>query len=185
MLVVAAFTVVAGCTEAEKSGSQSDPSTDGGSGLGDESGETGEVEPLPDDADLQLETKDSKFFAFATCPAQDSAHIRVTMTAPPDMDIVSTRLRSFDFDDVLRRDDLAVAGVLPGSPRPESLAAGERGVFVFNVPVPDGPRICAPDSADLLGSTRATLELEVHGSELEVVGEVELWCAVEAPHTCT
>ena len=189
MLVLGAVIVVAGCSVAEETGSQSEPSTEGGMGDGDEGtdegGGGGEVEPLPGDADLQLQTEGSKYFAFATCPEQDLAHIRITLTAPPDVDIVSTRLRSFEFDDVLRRDGLDVAGVLSGDPRRELLAAGERGVFTFNVPVVDGPQICDPTSADLLGSARATLELEVHGSEFEVVGEVELWCSIEAPNTCS
>ena len=171
--------------EAASDGEGVEAGSDGGEAeTGREPGDEPEVEPLPENVDLELSTTGSQYFVFASCPAQDSVHLRVAVTAPSGFAISAAGLRSFDLEDVLQRDGLDVAGVLSGLPRPEAVEPGERGVFVFNVPIEGGPALCPTEPDDMGEAIEATIELDVHGSVFEVVGEVELACLEPAPHTC-
>jgi hypothetical protein len=158
-------------------------------GCASTSGTTGEqdveaVDPeaLPSGADLELAIDEfSTFHIFPDCPAQDNVHLRVGITAPVELDIVSVQLLSFQVGDTLTR----VVEDEAGRPQTgwDSITAGERETVAFNVPVEDGPALCT-NSYDSLGESPVTLQLDVHGAEFEVVGVLEMWCAYPAPHTC-
>ncbi len=166
--------LVASCACATQSEMSSGEGTEGGGSLP-------EFEPLPGNSDLLLALASvSRFTIYAECPAQDSAHLRVALTAPEDADVTAARVVQVEIDDAWVWGPTE-APVTPSGD--DVVEAGERGVLVFNVPMV-GPTAECESTLGELEPAPARVGLDIHGERFEVVGEIGMWCDVPAPHTC-
>lgn len=143
----------------------------------------GGLTPLPSGTDLELSLSDARYHLSTGCPAQDSVYLRIALTAPPSVDVEDLRVRVLELDGLPREDTLDAEGIRPMG-APDVLDAGTRGTFVVNLKPASRLDVCEDAETATQDLRDVLVELDVHGTRVELSGEIDVSCGFPAPHTC-